>query len=148
MLFTQKGRGKKNKKKSCNIIATPICIPPTPHLKNSKLFIFFEVSSNCYDPKSINQILRCSFKKQNEGTIKVPTSHPFPPTPPTKTLCRFGWTLQSQMSVHAFVCQQNPPTAWNHHPSSFIVYLSSVILHHLSLILQLLSFSACFFFIL
>ena len=59
------------------------------------------------------------------------------------------------MSVCPFVSQQNPSTAWNHHPSSFIFHPSSsfiilhhptssfIILHHHSFISRLLSFSAC-----
>ena len=64
-------------------------------------------------------------------------------------------TLQSQMSVRSFVrlsvLKQNPPTAWNHHPSSsFIIFhqISSTFInfHHpsSSFISRLLSFSACF----
>ena len=61
------------------------------------------------------------------------------------SICYLNWslyflvvkaTLHSQMSVRTFVCQQNPSTAWNHHPSSFFI--------HPSFISRLLSFSACF----
>ena len=56
-------------------------------------------------------------------------------------------TLQSQMSVRSFVrlsvLKQNPSTAWNHHPSSFILHPSSFFIHP-SFISWLLSFSACF----
>ena len=65
--------------------------------------------------------------------------------------------------VHLSVQQQNPSTAWNHHPSSFIIHPSSFFIHfsssfiilpssfippssffiHPSFISQLLSFSAC-----
>ena len=50
-------------------------------------------------------------------------------------------TLHLQMSVHLFVCHRNPSTAWNHHPSSFILQHSSFFIHP-SFILRLLSFSA------
>ena len=56
-------------------------------------------------------------------------------------------TLHSQMSVRSFVCpsvsHRNPSTAWNHHPSSFILQPRSFFLHP-SFISCLLSFSACF----
>ena len=56
------------------------------------------------------------------------------------------FTFQSQkllyihqcLLLHVSVCNQNPSTAWNHHPSSFFI--------HPSFILQLLSFSACLIF--
>ena len=60
--------------------------------------------------------------------------------------CRFVCSF-----VHLFVRQQNPSTAWNHHPWSFILHDSSFILHqplslfiHPSFISRLLSFSACY----
>ena len=52
--------------------------------------------------------------------------------------------------VRPSVCQQNPSTAWNHHPSSFILHSSSFFIHssssfiHPSFISRLLRFSACF----
>ena len=58
-------------------------------------------------------------------------------------------TLQLQMSVRSCVLKQNPSTAWNHHPSSFIFHPSSFFIHalsffiHPSFISRLLSFSAC-----
>jgi len=57
--------------------------------------------------------------------------------------------------VRPSVRNQNPSTAWNHHPSSFIIHPSSFFIHsffinssfifvHPSFISRLLSFSACF----
>ena len=56
-------------------------------------------------------------------------------------------TLHSQMSVRSSVSHRNPSTAWNHHPSSFILHPSIflIILHHSTFISRLLSFSACGF---
>ena len=57
-------------------------------------------------------------------------------------------TLQLPMSVCLsvilLVWQQNLSTAWNHHPSSFILLPSSFFIHP-SFISRLLSFSTCWF---
>ena len=49
-------------------------------------------------------------------------------------------------NVYLLVClsvrHQNPSTAWNHHPSSFIIHHSSFFIHP-SFILRLLSFLVC-----
>ena len=56
--------------------------------------------------------------------------------------------FQSRKRLYIHKClsvnHRNPSTAWNHHPSSFILQHSSFILQHSSFFIsRLLSFSAC-----
>ena len=49
-------------------------------------------------------------------------------------------TLHSQMSVRSSVSHRNPSTAWNHHPSSFILQPSSFFIHPSSFYLHFATF--------
>ena len=103
-------------------ISTYVCVSPVlkvRHSCSSHMFIT-HVCHTCTSHMFVTQVHHTLFSRESDSTFT--NVHPF---------------------VRSFICPsftETPPTAWNHYPSSFFI-----ILHHPYFILQLLSFSACYF---